>query len=191
MRKRSSSKSSSNRRNTASRSSESDFSESNSELQELFLDELADIYNAEQQLTKALPKMAKAAQSDELREAFEMHLEETEGQISRIEQAAEAIGETLKRKVCKGMKGLLEEGQEMMQEKKDSPAIDATLIAAAQKVEHYEIASYGTICAWAKHLGQDEALELLHENLDEEKTTDEKLTELAESAANIQAQQAD
>jgi ferritin-like metal-binding protein YciE len=191
MRKRTPSKTSSNRRSSASRSNQNEFSESNNELQELFLDELADIYNAEQQLTKALPKMAKAANSDELREAFEMHLEETEEQISRIEQAAEVMGESLKKKVCKGMKGLLEEGQEMMQEKKQSPAIDATLIAAAQKVEHYEIASYGTLCAWAKHLGQNEVLELLHETLEQEKTTDEKLTSLAESAANIEAEQAD
>ena len=191
MRKRTPSKTSSSRRSTASRSNETEFSESNNELQELFLDELADIYSAEQQLTKALPKMAKAANADELREAFEMHLEETEEQIARIEQAAEVMGESLKKKVCKAMKGLLEEGQEMMQEKKQSPAIDATLIAAAQKVEHYEIASYGTLCAWAKHLGQNEVLELLHETLEQEKTTDEKLTSLAESAANIEAEQAD
>jgi len=191
MRKRTPSKQSSNRRSTASRSNEAEFSDSNNALQELFLDELADVYSAEQQLTKALPKMAKAANSDELREAFETHLEETEEQISRIEQAAEVMGESLKKKVCKAMKGLLEEGQEMMQEKKNSPAIDATLIAAAQKVEHYEIASYGTLCAWAKHLGQDEVLELLHETLEQEKTTDEKLTSLAESAANIEAEQSE
>src|SRR4026208_1063855 len=114
MRKRTPSKQSSNRRSTASRSNEAEFSDSNNALQELFLDELADVYSAEQQLTKALPKMAKAANSDELREAFEAHLEETEEQISRIEQAAEVMGESLKKKVCKAMKGLLEEGQEMM-----------------------------------------------------------------------------
>ena len=159
------------------------------ELHELFLDALADIYNAEQQLTKALPKLAKAAEADELREAFETHLQETEGQISRLEQVAEVLGESLKRKTCKGMKGLIEEGNEMMTEKKGSSALDAALIDAAQKVEHYEIASYGTLCAWAKQMGHNEALELLHETLEEERTTDEKLTQLAESRANVEAEQ--
>ena len=159
------------------------------ELHELFLDELADIYNGEQQLTKALPKMAKAAQSDELRQAFEEHLQQTEQQISRIEQAIETLDESLKRKTCKGMKGLLEEGSEMMQEKKGSSAIDAALIVAAQKVEHYEIASYGSLCAWAEQMGHQEALELLKETLDEEETTDKKLTELAETLANQRAEQ--
>lgn len=159
-----------------------------SELQELFLDELADIYNAEQQLTKALPKMARAAQHPELRQGFQTHFQETEGQIARLEQAAQALGESIKRKTCKAMKGLIEEGSEMMQEKKGSAALDAALIAAAQKVEHYEIASYGTLCAWAKQMNHDEALELLHETLEEEKATDEKLTHLAESLANIEAE---
>jgi ferritin-like metal-binding protein YciE len=158
------------------------------ELHELFLDELADIYNGEQQLTKALPKMAKAAKNEELRQAFEEHLQVTENQISRLEQVAETLGENLKRKICKGMKGLIEEGSEMMQEKKGSPAIDATLINSAQKVEHYEIASYGTLCAWAKQMNHSEALELLHETLEEEKQTDEKLTTIAESLANVQAE---
>jgi ferritin-like metal-binding protein YciE len=162
---------------------------SNDALHELFLDELADIYNAEKQLTKALPKMAKAAQSQELKEAFETHLEETENQISRLEQATKALGETLKRKKCKGMEGLLEEGKEMMEEKDDSSALDAALIASAQKVEHYEIASYGTLCNWAEMMGHREALELLKQNLAEEKATDEKLTEIAESTANQQAHQ--
>src|SRR5436190_22465036 len=159
------------------------------ELQELFLEELADIYNAEQQLTKALPKMAKAAQSDELREAIESHLEETESQVSRLEQVVETFSESMKRKVCKAMKGLIEEGSEIMQENKGSAAIDAALISAAQKVEHYEIASYGTLCAWAKMLNQNEALEQLQETLQEEKTTDEKLTQIAESVANVEAEQ--
>lgn len=159
------------------------------ELHELFLDELADIYNGEQQLTKALPKMAKAAQNEELREGFETHLQETEGQIARLEQVVEALGEAMKRKTCKGMKGLIEEGSEMMQEKKGSPSLDAALIAAAQKVEHYEIASYGTLCAWAKQMGHNEALELLHETLEEERATDEKLTQVAESLANVEAEQ--
>ncbi|HKQ37517.1 MAG TPA: ferritin-like domain-containing protein [Verrucomicrobiae bacterium] len=155
----------------------------------MFLDELADIYNAEQQLTKALPKMAKATRNQELRQGFETHLQETEGQIARLEQVVETLGESLKRKTCKAMKGLIEEGSEMMQEKKGSPAIDAALIAAAQKVEHYEIASYGTLCAWAKLMGHNEAMELLHETLEEERATDEKLTQLAENLANVEAEQ--
>jgi ferritin-like metal-binding protein YciE len=158
-------------------------------LHELFLDELADVYNAEQQLTKALPKMARAARNEELRQGFETHLEETENHVQRLEQVIETLGESLKRKTCKAMKGLIEEGSEMMQEKKNSPAIDAALIAAAQKVEHYEIASYGTLCAWARQMGHHDALELLHETLEEEKATDERLTRLAENVANSEAEQ--
>ena len=158
-------------------------------LHEAFLDELADIYNAEQQLIKALPKMAKAARNDELRQAFEMHLEETEEQAQRIEEAAEALGEALQRKKCKGMEGLLEEGEDMMKEYKDNPALDAILIASAQKVEHYEIAAYGTLCAWAEQMGHSEVVEILETNLEEEKATDEKLTQLAESVANPEAEQ--
>jgi ferritin-like metal-binding protein YciE len=158
-------------------------------LHELFLEELADIYNAEQQLTRALPKMAKAAESDELRMAFEEHLEQTQEQIARLDQVFRSLDETLKRKTCKGMQGLIEEGSEMMQEHKGSSEIDAALIAAAQKVEHYEIASYGTLCAWAEQMGHDEALELLKQNIDEEETTDERLTEIAESLANQRAEQ--
>src|SRR4051812_2842916 len=151
-------------------------SEMDNDLHELFLDELADVYNAEQQLTKALPKMAKTAESDELREAFESHLEETQTHVTRLEEAVEKLGESLKRKTCAAMKGLVEEAQELMKEQKDSSALDAALIAAAQKVEHYEIASYGTLCAWAKQMGHDDALELLSETLEEEKAADEKLT---------------
>lgn len=159
-----------------------------SELQEAFLDELADIYNAEQQLTKALPKMAKAAENEELRQAFESHLAETQGQIERLEEAAESLGESIKRKKCKGMEGLIEEGKEMMEEFKDSSALDAVLIAAAQKVEHYEIASYGTLCAWARELGHEEVAELLEANLEEEKAADQKLTGIAEERANREAE---
>ncbi len=158
-------------------------------LHEVFIDELADLYSAEKQLLKALPRMAKAANSDELREAFEQHLSETEEQVSRLEQAVEALGEKMKRKTCKAMEGLLEEAKEMMEEQKDSPALDAVLIAAAQKVEHYEIASYGTVCTWAELMGHDEALDLLQETLDEEKNTDERLTEIAETVANLEAEQ--
>ncbi|MDB6034055.1 MAG: hypothetical protein JWM16_4393 [Verrucomicrobiales bacterium] len=158
------------------------------ELHELFLDELADIYNAEKQLTKALPRMAKAAQTPELRQAFETHLRETENQIKRLEQAAEALDESLKRKKCKAMEGLLAEGKEILEEQKGSSALDAGLIAAAQKVEHYEIATYGTLCRWAELMGHTEALNLLKQNLAEEKSTDEKLTQVAERTANVQAQ---
>ena len=159
------------------------------DLKELFLDELADIYSAEKQLTKALPKMAKAADSDQLREAFESHLAETEQQITRLEEVAENLGEELKNKKCKGMEGLIEEGEDMMKEMKDSSALDAALIASAQKVEHYEIASYGTLCAWAERMGHDEVLQLLKQTMGEEESADERLTEIAESLANEEAQQ--
>ncbi|MHB1309749.1 MAG: ferritin-like domain-containing protein [Limisphaerales bacterium] len=155
-----------------------------SELHELLLEELADILHAERQLTKALPKMAQAAKSEELTVAFETHLAETENQITRLEQVFASLDEPVKSKECKAMKGLLEEGKEMMEDMKDSPALDAALIAAAQKVEHYEIASYGTVCAWAEHMGHEEAVELLQATLAEEKAADEKLTGIAESSAN-------
>jgi ferritin-like metal-binding protein YciE len=160
----------------------------NNDLHKLFLGELADIYNAEQQLTKALPKMAKVAESDELREAFETHLEETEEHVSRLEQIFEELGESIKRKTCQAMKGLIEEGEDLIKEEKGSSALDAALIAAAQKVEHYEIASYGTLATWAEQMGHGEVLELLKETLDEEKSADEKLTTIAESTANQKAQ---
>ena len=156
-------------------------------LEKLFIDELADIHNAETQLTKALPKMAKAAQSQELRSAFEEHLEQTKEQINRLDQVFQSIGHSIKKKTCKGMKGLIEEGNDMAEEFQDDTALDAALICAAQKVEHYEIASYGCLCTWAKELGHNDALDLLQENLDEEKETDEKLTELAESSRNVEA----
>jgi len=158
------------------------------DLHKLFLDELADVYNAEQQLTKALPKLAKAAESDELREAIEEHLQETEEHISRIEQVAESLDETLKRKTCYAMKGLIEEGDDIVKEQKNSTALDAGIIAACQKVEHYEIASYGTLCAWAEQMGHDDALQLLRETEEEESAADEKLTDIAENIANQRAQ---
>jgi ferritin-like metal-binding protein YciE len=165
--------------------------EMDSDLHELFLDELADILNAEQQLTKALPKMAEAAESDELRAAFESHLEETQQHVARLEQVFKSLDEPVKSKTCKAMKGLLEEGDELMEELEDSSALDAGLIAAAQKVEHYEIASYGTVCAWAEQMGHTDALELLQETLAEEKAADEKLTEIALSTANEEAEGSD
>jgi ferritin-like metal-binding protein YciE len=155
----------------------------------LFLAELADAYDAEQQLARALPKMAKKAQSSELRDAFETHLEETENHVSRIEQVFESVGEALKRKKCKGMEGIVDEGAEMAGDQADSEALDAALIASAQKVEHYEIASYGTLCTWAELLGETEAVNLLKETLCEEKAADETLTSIAEELANVRAQQ--
>lgn len=168
-----------------------DESKEDSGLRELLIDEMADVLHAEKQLLKALPKMAKAAQSEALTEAFESHLAETEQQIARLEQAFTILDEKVKSKTCKAMKGLLEEGTEMLEEHKGEPTIDAALIAAAQKVEHYEIASYGTLCAWAKQLGEEEAAELFGETLQEEKAADEKLTGIAEETANTHAEEAD
>jgi len=149
-------------------------------LRETFVEELKDLYDAEKQLLKALPKMAKAAQHEELKAAFETHLEETQNHIQRLEEVFEAFGETAKGKKCKAMQGLVEEGQDLIDEEEG----DAALICAAQKIEHYEIASYGSLRTWAEMLEEDEAVDLLQETLDEEKATDEKLTEIAESAAN-------
>jgi ferritin-like metal-binding protein YciE len=156
-------------------------------LQDLFLDVLKDTYDAEHQITKALPKMAKAATNPDLKAAFEEHLAQTENQITRLEQVFEAIGKKATRKTCKGMKGLIEEGAEIMQEDAEPEVLDAGLIAAAQKVEHYEISAYGTAAAYANMLGESQAAGLLKETLDEEKMTDEKLTKLAESTVNVQA----
>jgi ferritin-like metal-binding protein YciE len=160
-------------------------------LHKLFLDELADIHYAELQLTKTLPKLAKTAENDELREAFENHLRETETHISRIEEIFEMLDEKPRKKKCEGMEGILDEGKEMLSDNKGSAALDAALIAAAQKVEHYEIASYGTLATWAKLMEHDDVAKLLNETLDEEKAADEKLTEVAESLANLQAAEAE
>ncbi|MEO6035320.1 MAG: ferritin-like domain-containing protein [Verrucomicrobiota bacterium] len=151
-----------------------------SKLNDIFIDELKDLYDAEHQLTKGLPKMAKAAKHPELKAAFAEHLEQTHTHIQRLEEVFEIFGETPKRKTCKAMKGLLEEGKDLIEDK----AGDAALIAGAQKVEHYEIASYGTLATWAMLLNQEDAKDLLGQTLDEEKETDERLTEIAESAAN-------
>ncbi len=153
-----------------------------SKLRETFLEELADIYDAEKQLTKALPKMAKAAEHEELRNALEEHLEETEGHVERLEQVFEIFGESAKGKKCKAMQGLVQEAESLIKEEEG----DAAYIAAAQKVEHYEIAAYGTLRTWANHLGEEEAVRLLEETLEEEKAADEKLTTLAEDAINIE-----
>ncbi len=153
-------------------------------LGELLQDELKDIYDAEKQLTKALPKLAKKATSEELKEAFEEHLRQTEEHIERLEQAFEHLGVPAKRKKCKGMQNLIAEGEDMIGDADEDAVRDAVMIAAAQKVEHYEIASYGTIRTWATMLGQDEVASLLEQTLEEEKETDLKLTELAEGFVN-------
>ena len=158
-------------------------------LQDLMLDEIKDLYSAEQQLTKALPKMAKKASSPELRQAFETHLAETQGQIERLESVFEALGEKPKAKKCLAMEGLIKEAKEMMGEDMDDDVMDAALISAAQKVEHYEIASYGTVRTYAKLLGNKDAARLLQQTLDEEGKTDKLLTKLAESSINIEAAQ--
>jgi ferritin-like metal-binding protein YciE len=159
------------------------------ELNELLLDELGDILYAENLLVKALPKMAKAAQSDELRDAFNSHLEETQSHVDRIKQVFESFGKPAKSKKCDAMVGLLDEGKKIMGDWKGSAALDAALICAAQKVEHYEIASYGCLCTWAELLGNDDALSLLKETLSEEEAADESLTGLAEQFANQEASQ--
>ena len=154
------------------------------DLRDLLVDELRDIYDAEHRITKALPKMRKAAGSEELKEGFDLHLQETEGQIERLEQIFDLLGEDAKRKKCEGIVGLLEEGEEMMGEDAHQAVLDAALIAAAQKVEHYEIATYGTLRTYAQLLGENDVVALLEETLQEEKATDEKLTALAEAGIN-------
>ena len=148
-------------------------------LKELYIDELKDIYNAENQLVKALPKMAKAANSDELRTGFEEHLGQTRGHVQRLEQIFKELGEKPSGKKCKAMEGLVAEGAETMGEDYEDDVMDAALIAAAQRVEHYEIAAYGTVRTYAELLGEDTAVQLLEQTLEEEKETDQKLTDMA------------
>jgi len=156
-------------------------------LTDLFHDQLQDAYSAESQLTKALPKMAKAAASAALRAGFEQHLSETKNQLTRLEKVCEQVGCKTGSNTCEAMEGLIEEGEEVIGLGLDKDAQDAGLIAAAQKVEHYEIALYGTLCSFAKRLGHQDAARLLHETLEEERKTDEKLTQLAESGINQKA----
>ena len=160
------------------------------ELKDLFLDTLKDIYFAEKKILSSLPKMAKAAQSDELRAAFEKHEGETHGQVERLEQVFALIGESPKGKTCDAIVGILDEGKEIMDEYKGMPALDAGLLAAAQAVEHYEISRYGTLKCWAKELGYNEAVKLLDATLKEEKNTDSALSQLAESDVNLHAETA-
>jgi ferritin-like metal-binding protein YciE len=159
-------------------------------LQDLFLETLKDMYYAEKKILTALPKMAKASQSEELRAAFEKHQAETENQVERLEQVFELMDEPAKGKKCPAIEGIIEEGQEVMKEFKNSPAHDSGLLAGAQAVEHYEISRYGTLIAWAKQMGMREAAALLGETLTEEKNTDKALSALAEAALNRQAQEA-
>jgi ferritin-like metal-binding protein YciE len=175
--------------NKQNQKSSNDDSESvDSDLHQLFLDELSDLYSAEKQLTKALPKMIEAAQSEELKTAIESHLKETQEHVTRLEEIAEELGESLDSRTCAAMEGLIKEASELLVEQKGKSSIDAAIIAAGQKVEHYEIASYGTVRAWAEQMGYDDAVELIQSTLDEENAADEKLTEIAESVANNDAE---
>jgi ferritin-like metal-binding protein YciE len=158
-------------------------------MKELYIDELKDLYDAENRLVKALPKLAKAATSEKLRAGFGEHLEQTRGHVDRLEEIFEALGEKATGKKCAGMMGLVKEGEEMMEEDFEGEVMDAALISAAQRVEHYEIAAYGCVSTWAELLGESEASALLEKILEEEKETDQKLTELAEEI-NVEAKAA-
>jgi ferritin-like metal-binding protein YciE len=159
----------------------------NKTLQDLFLENLKDIYYAERKILVALPKMAKAVNSDQLRAAFEKHVQETQGQVERLKQVFKLLKEDPKGKTCPAILGLVEEGEEVMEDFEDSPALDAGLLSGAQAVEHYEISRYGTLIAWAQQLGMPQAAKLLTQTLDEEKKTDAALSKLAESAINQKA----
>jgi len=160
-------------------------------LYDLLVDELRDLYDAENQLVKALPKVAAAVSSSELKEALEEHFEQTRGHVERLQDVFEHLGESPRGTHCDGMEGLLKEGQKMMEKKGEDAVIDAGIISAAQRVEHYEIAGYGCVISFAKRLGHSEAAKLLSEILEEEKAADEKLTEIAESAVNVEAESGD
>ena len=153
-------------------------------LQALFIEEVKDIYNGEKQILKALPRMAKAAESAELKQAFTKHLKETEGQVGRLERILQNLGQPVRGKQCKGMAGIIEEGKEKLEEEGEGSVLDAALIAAAQKVEHYEIATYGCLRTYAQLLGHSEAAKLLEQTLAEEEAADKKLTQLGESGIN-------
>ena len=159
-------------------------------LKDLYLEQLRDLYDAETQLVEALPNMAEAAHNTDLKNAFSQHLRQTREQLTRLERLFSALGEKPEGQTCYGMKGLIKEGQEMVKAKGDPDVIDAGLIAAAQRVEHYEIAGYGTVRAYAEMLGADEAVRLLEKTLQEEEETDDKLTELAENHINVEAEMA-
>ena len=156
-------------------------------LEKLYISELRDLYSAENQLLKALPKMAKGASSPDLKDAFQKHLEQTKGHVERLEELLEQLDESPKGKTCQAMKGLIEEGSEILKEEGEESVLDAGMIVAAQKVEHYEIASYGSVRTFANLLGQDEAARLLQSTLDEESETNEILNRLAETVVNPEA----
>jgi ferritin-like metal-binding protein YciE len=156
-------------------------------LHDAFIDELRDTYDAEKQLTKALPKLAKASSNPKLRQAFESHLEETQGQIARLEQVFESLDEKVRGKHCDGIAGIIEEGKSIMEEDFDETTMDACLIAAGQRAEHYEIAAYGSLIAWSEAMGHSKATRLLQQNLNEEKAADKKLSLLAEGGINQSA----
>ena len=156
-------------------------------LHDAFLDELRDAYDAEKQLTRALPKLARAASSPELRTAFEKHLEETRGHVDRLERMFESLGEKVRGKHCEGIAGIIEEGKSVMEEDFDEATMDACLIAGGQRAEHYEMAAYGTLVAWAQAMGHVEAADLLQQTLNEEKAADKKLSQLAEGGINQEA----
>jgi len=157
------------------------------DLEDLFLHELQDLHNAEQQLVEALPKMAKAAQNPQLKSAFEQHHRETTEQVRRLQRIFEMLGESPGDKTCRGMEGLVEEGEDVISENADPSVRDAGLIVAAQKVEHYEIASYGSVCVFAEMLGHGEIKAILKQTMSEEEATDKKLTQLAERVVNLEA----
>jgi ferritin-like metal-binding protein YciE len=156
-------------------------------LHDAFIDELRDTYDAERQLLKALPKLAKASTSPDLRAAFEAHLEETRGQVERLEEVFAGLDEKVRGKHCDGIAGIIEEGKSVMEEDFDEVTMDACLIASGQRAEHYEMAAYGTLVAWARAMGHDDAADLLQQTLDEEKAADEKLSALAEGGINEEA----
>ena len=160
-------------------------------LKDLYVDELKDLYSAENQLLKALPKMAKKASAPQLKRAFQDHLAQTEGHVTRLEKIFKGLGEKPNGKVCKAMKGLVEEGKEIIEEDGDGSVLDAALIGAAQRVEHYEIAGYGVVRTFASLLGEEDAMGLLQRTLNEEAETDKKLTKIAESAINVEASEAE
>jgi ferritin-like metal-binding protein YciE len=156
-------------------------------LKKLYVDELKDLYSAEKQILQALPRMAKKAQNEQLKKAFEQHVQVTQKQVERLDRIFEKLGKSSRGKKCKGMEGLLEEGKEMMQEDMEPEVMDAALISACQRVEHYEIAGYGTVRTYAQILGEDEHVKLLQQTLDEEGNADKKLSQLAESSINVEA----
>jgi len=162
-----------------------------STLQDLYLDELRDLLSAEGQIIKALPKMAKKASSPELQQAFTSHLEESKGHLERLNQIFEKMGEKPRAKKCKGIEGIIEEGKDVMEDAENEEVLDAALIAAAQRVEHYEMAAYGTVRTYARLLGDEQAARLLQQTLDEEGETDKKLSALAESGINVEAAEAE